>query len=147
MKRYNSAGHLINDSAIMAKFVLADDHDKLVDLNRELEAALKAMLDRFGVPVGSSVACDRARALLTPLETPEAMYDRIVTETTDALAQEHFKGDKVPLTAQETPASSMDHGGIRQVGCERPDGMLNIHTESETCEVCSVAETKGDANG
>jgi hypothetical protein len=28
-------------------------------------------------------------------ETPEAMHARIVTETADALAQEHFKGDTV----------------------------------------------------
>lgn len=26
-----------------------------------------------------------------------------------------------------------------RVGCERPDGLLNVHSESETCEVCAVS--------
>jgi predicted RNA-binding Zn-ribbon protein involved in translation (DUF1610 family) len=39
---------------------------------------------------------------------------------------------------QETsPVTSMDHGGIGDVGCERPDGTLNIHSVAETCEVCA----------
>ncbi len=28
----------------------------------------------------------------------------------------------------------------RRVGCERADGMLNIHAESETCEICAPAQ-------
>lgn len=31
-----------------------------------LRAALKAMVDRFGVAPGNSIACDNARSLLTP---------------------------------------------------------------------------------
>lgn len=30
-------------------------------------------------------------------------------------------------------------GEPRRVGCERQDGLLNIHPESETCEVCVTA--------
>jgi hypothetical protein len=29
---------------------------------------------------------------------------------------------------------------VRRVGCEREDGTLNIHAESETCEVCRTAD-------
>lgn len=29
-----------------------------------------------------------------------------------------------------------------QVGCERPDGLLNVHSESETCEVCTVSSNE-----
>jgi hypothetical protein len=32
----------------------------------------------------------------------------------------------------------------KQVGCEREDGLLNIHPVSETCEVCSPANVEGE---
>lgn len=56
---------------------------------------------REGSCIAFNQAADIARDALTPSETPEAMHARIVTETADALAQEHFKGDTVPLTARE----------------------------------------------
>lgn len=28
------------------------------------------------------------------------------------------------------------------VGCERPDGTLNIHAAADTCEVCAVREMR-----
>lgn len=42
---------------------------------------------------------------------------------------------------------SLEGGNTNQVGCERDDGLLNIHAESETCEVCSApaAGTEKDA--
>lgn len=45
--------------------------------------------------------CGKPLGFESAPETPEAMHARIVTETADALAQEHFKGDTVPLTARE----------------------------------------------
>lgn len=41
----------------------------------------------------------------------------------------------------------LEGGNTNQVGCERDDGLLNIHAENETCEVCSApaAGTDKDA--
>lgn len=33
--------------------------------------------------------------------------------------------------------TSMDYGGVGQVGCEGADGMLRIHRKNETCDVCA----------
>lgn len=32
----------------------------------------------------------------------------------------------------------------RQVGCERDDGLLNVHPETETCEVCAMTDHQSD---
>lgn len=32
------------------------------------------------------------------------------------------------------------------VGCERPDGTLNIHAAADTCEVCAVREIRETAS-
>ena len=39
-------------------------------------------------------------------------------------------------------ASSMDHGGVGQVGCERDDGTLMIHANTEFCDVCRPRRQK-----
>jgi len=36
---------------------------------------------------------------------------------------------------------ALDHGSVGQVGCEREDGTLNVHSANENCEVCSSLET------
>jgi hypothetical protein len=38
--------------------------------------------------------------------------------------------------------STMDYGGVGQVGCERDDGTLNVHGYDQTCEVCA-SEPRG----
>lgn len=44
---------------------------------------------------------------------------------------------------EETPAQPE-----RQVGCERPDGTLNIHSAAVTCDVCesAAARTEGETS-
>lgn len=78
---------------------------------------------------------DGCNALLrkTPVSTLCAVCDKI----------KELHPSTHEWTAKETPASSMDHGGVGQVGCENADGTLNIHSEAQTCEVCSAKETKG----
>jgi hypothetical protein len=42
------------------------------------------------------------------------------------------------LSAELAAGAARQGGNTSQVGCERDDGLLNIHAESETCEVCSA---------
>jgi hypothetical protein len=80
--------------------------DRQKDRIRALQVALRKIATqecimvplRQGGNCGMCVSCIARSAL----ETPEAMHARIVTETSDALAQEHFKGNTALSTAQET---------------------------------------------
>ena len=57
------------------------------------------------------------------------------------------RGRKPSVVTQETkpepPATSMDYGGVGQVGCEGDDGLLRIHRTNETCDVCSSQKASG----
>lgn len=48
---------------------------------------------------------------------------------------ERLKALGSPVETEFQP-TSMDHGGVGQVGCEGEDGLLRVHGVSETCEVC-----------
>ena len=37
-------------------------------------------------------------------------------------------------------STTMDYGGVGQVGCENADGTLNVHGVNEYCDVCKPLE-------
>jgi hypothetical protein len=87
---------------------------------------------------------DRIRDLEAALGKAVDTFEDI--DTASRIASVHCR--QALATAETFPVSSMDHGGVGQVGCDNAEGTLNIHTANETCEVCAptMNRSSGDSN-
>lgn len=87
----------------------------------------------------ANIAADRGHMRVDPGKR-RAIVESTINETLLALGiavdVDDWPEEAGPwLPYRRTPAPSED----REVGCEREDGLLNIHPESEYCEVCAPA--------
>lgn len=53
---------------------------------------------------------------------------------------------QVVVDALAAPVSAGQAGQVAQVGCEGDDGLLRIHSESETCDVCTAESAAAPAD-
>jgi hypothetical protein len=96
------------------------------------ESALEKMPGRIEQLMQNLAAAPTAQP--TQTEQMKALW------TPELLAQceEDSAEVRAVVAAQPTPKGP-------EVGCERDDGLLNIHAESKTCEVCRAQPTPPDA--
>ena len=101
----------------------------------------------FGPADGSGKwPADSAPERIVPIAGTD-LYLRLPADSAPAVPGEAAKRDNPEMRARlgalagEKITASADAARWRSVGCETKDGLLNIHDESETCEVCRVSST------
>ena len=93
---------------------------------RELEAALLWTMEEW---FGDDALASLGEKISLAKEGPEPVRELVErAQQTSAVRR---------IAESETTRSTMNYGGVGQVGCERADGTLNIHSANETCAVCA----------
>lgn len=123
--------HPAHDGRTATAYALLDNKQKRIEYAvRETGLNETVLAKAIEVEVDKIILATEGNNIEVMVRLPGQTVIRVGDKLYTIIVSGHSIGEA------DEPAEVIQEKPSRMVGCEREDGLLNVHPENETCEVC-----------